>query len=811
MHKQAAEYNTPEASNHPSDLREHSLRLLEFHLVREEMASYTTFSPARDLALELVPSYELAQVVHRQRETSEARDFLERGSTIDLSGARDLRQALERAALGGILTGEELCDLHDTLRACRDARAEILRQKEMPILQSMAQNLPALRDLEVELAAAIGRSGEVLDGASPTLGELCSESRLAYQRLIDALERTVRRMSRHDILQEPIITQRNGRMVLLVKTEMKHRLQGIVHDVSDSGATIFVEPVAAVGLGNRWRELRLAEEREEERVLRSLSVRVEAHSDDLTLGLDLLAQLDLAFAKARYSRATNAIAPNLIEGEHQYIWLVDARHPLLEGEVVPITVKLGDRWSLLLITGPNAGGKTVALKTAGLLTLMGQAGLHLPVKEGTLSLFDGVYADIGDQQSIQHSLSTFSSHIVGLRAIMEQATARSLVLIDELGTSTDPEEGAALAKAILGEFQRRGITLLATTHQRDVVAFVHQQPGMLNASVELDPRTLAPTYRLPLGLPGRSYAFTIASRLGLENSVVEDARSRLPSAQRGAESLLNELQQERHLAEEARREAEEVLAQSQRKSAELDERLAAFQDRSAEMVEEARYQLQLRVDELAKHLRGTERVLEQRVHRPAVEEPQVERPVSLPSVEEAREAVDQVRRELRSPEWQPPPSRRGDWLKGLQMGDRVYLKGIPRAVEVITPPGGDGSVEVLIGTMRARLPAYQLDRPARENTTPSREGIFYVTSGKRKADTELDLHGARVEEALDRLESFLNDAILAGLSSVRVIHGVGTGALRNAIREHLSHHPLVKASGRDDNITSDGVTVVELT
>jgi len=785
---------------------------LEFHLVREKLAGYTTFSPARELALELTPSYDLAEVVRRQQETTEARRFLERGSTLDLAEAKDLRQPLHRAGLGGILTGDELRSIHDTLKATRGARAAVLRWKEeMPILGAIAQNLPVLRDLENELAATIGRSGEVLDSASPGLKDLRAEARSAHQRLTDSLERTVKRMQRHGILQEPIITQRSSRMVLLLKAEMKHRLPGIVHDVSDSGATLFVEPMAAIGLGNRWRELRLAEEREVERVLRTLSAKVEAHSNDLLRGLELMAQLDLAMAKARHALAIKATAPTMVEGNHNIIWLMDARHPLLDREVVPITVKVGDQCSLLLITGPNAGGKTVALKTTGLLMLMAQAGLHVPAREGTISLFDGVYADIGDQQSIQRSLSTFSSHIQNLRAIMGQATPKSLVLIDELGTSTDPEEGAALAKAILSHFFQRGITLVATTHQRDVAAFVQEQPGMMNASVELDPLTLAPTYRLTLGLPGRSYALTIASHLGLEKETVEHARSLLSPVHQRSESLLRELQEERHLAEKAREEAEEALAQAERKNAELEEQLATIQDRRAEMVEEARHQLQQKVEEITKRLRGAERALDRPV--PPGFEPSPEKPPpAMPdfTIKQAREEVAQVRQELGSLDWQPPPSRRRDWLERLQAGDRVYLRGIPRPVEVITPPDHGGMLEVLLGTMRARLPVNQLDRPAQAQITHSRDAVYHSRREKKQVNTELNLHGMRVEEALERVEGFLSDATVSGLSSVRIVHGVGTGALRNAIREHLSRHPLVKSFGRSENTASDGVTVVEL-
>ena len=822
----------------PTDLREEALRLLEFDLVREQLARYTTYSPAMELARRLAPSYDAADVLRRQEETLEGRRFLDGGLVLDLEEAKDLRDPLQRAALGGVLAGEELRDLHDTLNAFQGAREAVLRGKDMPLLRSMAQGLPVLRELEKEIFRSIGRSGEVLDSASPALRELRSEARSAHQQLQEALERTLRRMERHNVLQEPIITQRNGRMVLLVKTDMKQRLPGIVHDVSDSGATLFVEPTSGIELGNLWRELSLAQQREEERVLRSLSAEVEAHSSHLLRGLDLLAQLDLAFAKARYAHAIKGSPPTLIDAESPYIWLSDARHPLLGKAAVPISLKIGDQWPVLLVTGPNAGGKTVALKTLGLITLMAQAGLHVPAQEAALTLFDGVYSDIGDQQSIQRSLSTFSSHIQNLRAVMQQATEKSLVLVDELGTSTDPEEGAALAKAILLYFAQRGITLMATTHQRDVSSFAQEQTGMINASVELDPRTLAPTYQLTLGLPGRSYALTIAARLGLSQDIIDNAEALRSPEHRRAEGLLKELQEERHLAGEKRKEAEEALSRADIKNAELEEQLASIDDRRSELLEEAGHQFRQRVEDVAKRLRAAERAMEDPPPWPveADEAPEPVLPAAPPadqveespipesavgegserelvaalSLLEARKEVARIRRELRSRDWQPVPSRRSDWLKGLRAGDRVYLRGIPRPVEVIRPPDDTGSVEVLLGTMRARLPVHQIARPARAETGPARDAVYYSRSSRGPVDTELNLRGARVEDAIDRIEVWLSDAVQAGLSSVRVSHGVGTGALRSAIREHLSHHPLVKAAGSDENARTDGVTVIEL-
>jgi len=813
-----------------------SIRLLEFDRIRHQLASYTCTVMGQETALSLSPSPDLREVATRQQETMEARQFLEKGVSLEFGPGLDLREYLRRALLGGTLRGEELHAIQGMVRAASYDRATLRRHDEFPLLSGIGENIPDLGTLEATIRSAISEAGEVLDSASPELRRLRQESRAAYQRLNEAMERTLRRLQRQGVVQEPIITQRNGRLVLLIKTEMKFRVPGIIHDASDSGATVFIEPMPAIDLGNQWRELRLAEEREEERVLRQLSSQVGELGEDLLLTLDLIARLDLVMAKGRYSITIHATAPSIADRDvgvsgGSRLKLTGARHPLLSGTVVPISLQLGGETSshpasvrlnpppvrgslptpalvrgdteglaanVMLITGPNAGGKTVTLKTVGLLALMAQSGLHLPAQEANIPLFDGIYADIGDQQSIEQSLSTFSSHILNLRTIMDQATARSLVLLDELGTSTDPEEGSALAKAVLSYFQRRGLLLVATTHHRSVAGYVQEQRGMVNASVDLDPQTLEPTYRVTLGLPGRSYALTIATQMGLYQEIIEHARTLLSPAERAVENLLRELQQERHLVERMRQEAEEALARAKQQQAEIEAQLASIETTKLELVEQARQELQGRLTDLLSRLQQAERSLEQ---------PQTKR-----VFQEQRVLLNEARRQLKSPTWQPIEVKLPTWQERLQSGDRVFIRGIPRPVEVITPPDAQGQVEVLLGTMRAKIPVYQLERQEKQAHQPAaRQGVYFSRPAPRQANTEIDLRGLRVDEALEKLDGFLNAAALDGVSTARVIHGKGTGALRRAIREYLVGYPLVASASPAEGPGGDGVTVVELT
>ena len=705
--------------------------------------------------------------------------------------------------MGGLLRGEELYAIRSLAAASRYNRKALARREGLPLLSRLAENLPDLASLERAIDSTVSPAGELLDNASPDLRRLRQESRLAQQRLNEVMERNLRRLGRQDLVQEPIITERSGRMVLLIKAEM--RVPG-----AGNRPTTF-QTAAPRYSSSRCRPLtwatgggRPARPKSGKRngCSETLSGMVEQASQNLLLTLDLTARLDLDMAKARHSADNRAAAPLVYDGEDQprVLRVVRARHPLLSGKVVPISLELGEEQTVMLITGPNAGGKTVALKTVGLLALMAQAGLHVPADEARLPRFDGIYADIGDQQSIEQSLSTFSSHIRNLLAVIRRATSKSLVLVDELGTSTDPEEGSALAKAVLSHFRFLGVLLVATSHHRGVARYVQEQQGMINASVDLHPQTLDPTYQVTLGLPGRSYALTIADRLGLPAKIIDEARRSLSPEEREAEGLLVELQEERRLVESLRSDAEGALLLAKEQQAEAEARLAAVETSKVELLEEARQELQGRIGGLLDRLQRAERLLD----RPAPQEELRE------ELREERSRLTEARREVASPLWEPIPVKRTPWHQLLRSGDRVFVRGIDRPVEVITPPNDQGQVEVLLGTMRSIIPIYRLERLAEGHQPAARHGVYFRRPGRHTVAAEMDLRGRRVDEALGFLEGWLNDAALAGSGQLRVIHGKGTGALRSAVREYLEGHPLVAAAAGGEGPGGEGVTVVEL-
>ena len=787
----------------PRDGFQRALGLLEFDQIRQQLAATTRTVIGAESAGELAPTADGRDVAMRQQETAEARRLLDTTGALELGPAEDLRPAVQRALLGGVLRGEELLHFGTLAAAARWNRNALGNREDLPLLAATAENFPDLPDLESAVNRAIGPSGEVLDEASPELGRLRRDSRSAYAALNDVMQRSLRRYQRSGVTQENIVTERNGRMVLLIKTDFKGQAPGIIHDVSDSGATVFIEPMPAIDLGNRWRETRLAERREEERVLRQLSSLVGRYAEEITLALHLLGRLDLAAAKGRYGAALRAVPPHVAGlDEPRQFRLTGARHPLLTGEIVPTTINIRSDQSVLLITGPNAGGKTVALKTVGLLAMMALAGLQVPADDADIPLLDGIYADIGDQQSIIESLSTFSSHIRNLRQIMDAATASSLILIDELGSSTDPEEGSALAAALLSEFRDRNVMVVATTHHRNVARLAQDQAGMINASVDLNPRTLEPTYQLTHGVPGRSYALTIAARLGLPESVIAGAQTHLSPEHLETDRLLQELQEERVTVSELRQQVEQTLAAARQREQEASERLEAVEETKAELVEEARRELTQQIGGVVNQIRQAERSL----HRQQVEES------ATISLREERQRLARAQREVASADWEPIPVERPPWYQELKVGDRVYIRGVARPVEIVSIPNQHQEVEVVIGSMRARIPVYQLDRLAdRVHPTAERAGVVYRRpANKRTLSPEVNLHGYRVDEALTVIDSLLDDAALEGMTSLKIVHGKGTGALRRAVREFLTGHPLVASTEPGEGGSASGVTVVQL-
>ena len=787
----------------PRDGFQRALGLLEFDQIRQQLAATTRTVIGAESAGELAPTADGRDVAMRQQETAEARRLLDTTGALELGPVEDLRPAVQRALLGGVLRGEELLHFGSLAAAARWNRNALGNREDLPLLAATAENFPDLPDLESAVNRAIGPSGEVLDDASPELGRLRRDSRSAYAALNDVMQRSLRRYQRSGVTQENIVTERNGRMVLLIKTDFKGQAPGIIHDVSDSGATVFIEPMPAIDLGNRWRETRLAERREEERVLRQLSSLVGRYAEEITLTLHLLGRLDLAAAKGRYGAALRAVPPHVAGlDEPRQFRLTGARHPLLTGEIVPTTINIRSDQSVLLITGPNAGGKTVALKTVGLLAMMALAGLQVPADDADIPLLDGIYADIGDQQSIIESLSTFSSHIRNLRQIMDAATASSLILIDELGSSTDPEEGSALAAALLSEFRDRNVMVVATTHHRNVARLAQDQSGMINASVDLNPRTLEPTYQLTHGVPGRSYALTIAARLGLPESVIAGAQTHLSSEHLETDRLLQELQEERVTVSELRQQVEQTLAAARQREQEASERLEVVEETKAELVEEARRELTQQIGGVVNQIRQAERSL----HRQQVEES------ATISLREERQRLARAQREVASADWEPIPVERPPWYQELKVGDRVYIRGVARPVEIVSIPNQHQEVEVVIGSMRARIPVYQLDRLAdRVHPTAERAGVVYRRpANKRTLSPEVNLHGYRVDEALTVIDSLLDDAALEGMTSLKIVHGKGTGALRRAVREFLTGHPLVASTEPGEGGSASGVTVVQL-
>lgn len=773
---------------------------LELPKILDRLASYTSFSAGAERARSLAPTTDPIEVRSRLETTAEARALLSSRPQTSLGGARDVRPLVEAARRGVTLAPRDLLDVRQTLQVGRTLHRTLTRlHRQFPRLATVAGRIDPCPELIDAIGRCLDEQGKVRDEASDALKRIRHDLRIAHDRVLSHLQRVVSSPQNLPFLQEPLVTQRAGRYVVPLKADFKGRIPGIVHDRSASGATLFVEPLSAVELNNTWRELQIQEEQEVERILAGLTADVAASGEAIEGTVDALAELDLAFAKALYAEDLEASAPEIAPfregppGARATLRLLQARHPLLDPDtVVPIDVVLDDETHVLVITGPNTGGKTVTLKTVGLLTLMALAGLHIPAAPGSaLSSFAAVYADIGDEQSIKQSLSTFSSHLTNILSFIHLADGQSLVLLDELGAGTDPTEGSALARALLDTFRRRGATTLVATHYPELKAYAQMTPGVQNACVEFDPETLRPTYHLTIGLPGRSNAFAIARRLGLDEEIVRAAEAMVSREDRQTEALLADIHRLRLQAAQERDAAHAARLEAEQLAEELRRRLAEIEAERSSLLQAAREEAAAELEALRREIRA----LRQRLR--AAAEPLAE----MGAVEEEAEALEEKIGEVLKPEPVAMPIP----MRPLQVGDRVWVKPL-RAEGVVSALGE--TLEVQVGPARVQVTPDEVELRGGPQARPEPGGVTYEPPA---VASRIDLRGRTVEEALEELDRYLDAASLAGLPSVYVVHGKGTGALRRAVRGFLRTHPLVGSyRPGTEGEGGDGVTVVML-
>jgi DNA mismatch repair protein MutS2 len=791
-------------------VHEHVLAKLEYPAILDRLGHQCRFSVAAEKARELGPSGDRPTVAYLLEVTAEAVDLLTEFPDVTIGGARDVRNLVQRAAKGARLQPAELLQVLDMISAARNLRRALLRLPDVETrfahLREFADHLAELPDLEADVNRSIGPRGDVLDTASAELGRIRRDVRVAHSRLMERLNALVSGGKYASVLQDSIVTTRDGRYVVPVRADARAQLQGVVHDTSASGQTLFVEPFEIVELNNRWRERQLDEQHEIDRILDALSDRVGGKAGEISSSVEATAAIDLAMAKARLAFTMRAHRPTLwSDGDSSpnghathRISLRRARHPLLDpAEVVPIDVELGADYRVLLITGPNTGGKTVALKTIGLLTLMVQTGLFVPADDmSVVSVFPAVFIDVGDEQSIAQSLSTFSGHIRTVIAMLRHVTSDDLVLLDELGAGTDPQEGSALARAIVSRLLQLGPLVVATTHYPELKAFAFATPGVENASVEFDVETLAPTYRLMTGVPGRSNALAIAGRLGMPQDILGAASGMLDPDELRVDNLLQDIRRRRDEAdailERARAEEEQARALRGTASRELEQAEHARRDARTEALAEAESDLE-EARETLKRLRRDREALQ--ITREHLDERRRE-------VDQATDKVRRFRREkLKTPATTPG-------RKPIAAGDRVRVVPLDQEGEVVSVDGG--IADVMLGALKTRQPVGALERlgRARAEETP-RPIVMPAASGP--VNLELDLRGYRAAEIEAMLDEYLEHAYRAGMPFVRIIHGQGTGALRKVVKDFLSGHPAVASHEiAPANQGGDGATVALL-
>ena len=765
-------------------MTERTLRVLEFTKIREMLAEGALTETGAEKCRALEPADDLAQVQAAQEETEEAVVILTYTGGHPMTAFPDIRPALAVCEKGGTLSAGMLLQVAETLRASRAARDALVTEREnTPHLKSLAEGLLEMRSLEKDITDAILSEDEIADRASSELMNIRRHLRGAQDRIRDRLNQMIHSSAMQKYLQDPIITVRNDRYVLPVRAEFRAQVPGLVHDQSASGATLFIEPMAAVEMGNELKQWELKEQQEIARILAALSAQTAPYAAQLRETVELMAELDFIFAKGLLSRRLVCVQPKL--NRDGYLNIIRGRHPLIPADkVVPSSLWLGKDFSTLVITGPNTGGKTVTLKTVGLFTLMAQAGLQVPADLGTeLAVFGQVFADIGDEQSIEQSLSTFSGHMTNIVNIMHEVTPEDLVLFDELGAGTDPTEGAALAQSILTRLLHIGVRTLATTHYSELKAFALTTRGVENASVEFDVETLRPTYRLSIGVPGKSNAFEISRRLGLPENLIDAAKKLLSSDTVRFEDVIANAEyhrqvaeREREIAQQASRETVQLRNEAEKLRREMEEKrettLRKTREDARRILEQARRESEGILSELKK-IRKNAQAGDQ-------------------SAAELRRRLDREIDDL-SEGLRTPAADSADAPKTVKAGDRVMILTLGAEGVVLAPPDDRGEVQLQAGAMKFKAPLTQLrmkqEAPAREKTTvKAKTGAM-----TRTVPQECDVRGMNLEEALSAVEIYLDEAVLAGLHEVSIIHGKGTGILRAGIQQDLRKNRHVKS------------------
>ena len=782
-------------------MEERTLHILEFDKIVEMLASHASSEVGRALCLKVRPSTNLRKIREYQKNTTDAgRRLLSRGSAPSFRGVKDISETLARLAVDARLSQAELLKVSSILSVAERIKAYGETETE----DSLSEEFSFLEPLTApnrEIRRCLLSEEEMADDASPALFNIRRKMKQTEEKIRESITGLLN--ASREYLTEAVITQRDGRYCLPVRAEHKAKVPGLVHDTSATGQTLFVEPMLIVKLNNDLQELASEEKKEMEHVLAVLSASLTPYADDIRDDIRILKKLDMIFAKALFSGELEAAEP--VFSEDRFIELKNARHPLIDRKkVVPISMRLGRDFNMLVITGPNTGGKTVTLKTIGLLTLMGQAGLHVPADEATLGVFDEVFADIGDEQSIEQSLSTFSAHMVNIVHILEKAGPSSLCLFDELGSGTDPTEGAALAQAILLFLNRMQVRTVATTHYAEIKIFALKTPGVMNACCEFDVETLSPTYRLLIGIPGKSNAFAISKRLGLPGFVIDEAKGLIDSGNESFEDVIGRLNDDRAAAEKARRDAELSL----KDAALIRERLKKREDRIEESKEKILKEARAEAAKILKDAKTTADETVRNINRLAAEN------VDDKKIEAERERLRSSIREtgggeklkVKGPSKPVSP-------KKLEVGDTVRIMSLGGTEGTVTAlPDKDGNVAVSMGFMNSKVRVKDLElvrKAAGEKKTDSGTSFAGIAPKAMTISPELNLIGKTTDEAVPELEKYLDDAYLAHLPSVRIVHGRGTGALKDAVHRRLKKLKYVKgyrlgAFGEG----ADGVTIV---